>query len=1504
MHNKWILTLHRQLAPSRAASISELNKDLQQQQQQQQLDSPNEPIGLDKRNTSYNNIDGYNDKDYENELNGELDNNLNAYSPHGAYGRQAFEFFTSKASANNLQVVSNEAEISPEVLKLEAGKLNQRFKLQWKRQRRLNVRSAPGKLNNSHLRVSSKAFSSEYDHQGDNLNEPKPSSLLDWSSIYRDQVYRFDGLSKAVVIPKTIYSSSSPSSSSSYQQSFILNDQAKNKINVNENAAENETPPDIPNPKHHREQFIFGSKHTISFWMRHASFKFPPSTSEILSLELTNTNQTKPNNHYSNHEKFHQSSASMNMSKDELDELAKHVKEHIICGSLDSFETPKHPNFTSSSSTTTPTKQKPNQDYHQQHRLNYKHHHYYYALFVRNCKLVLLMRRHLNESRLNDAKNYQPTEWRWSFDTSQSPRSSGSKSPSKSIICDHKWHLYTINVNYPIVELYIDGQQFEENYNNLVIVDDLPLPENANHKHLNGSSSFDANNYNNKKSETEISDNIVLSVGACLDSRRQTWSGHFKGSLSGLSVLMNENDDSNTIECLGKCSEALVSTANSANSLPMQDQQEATSTSKVELPDSLPSSTSKLDNSLISYQESQSKILLNGHDFIDVEDALSQIAYKNNRPLPSIGKRSIIVETNIECHHHHQSQSQSQPQHQFQHTTTNYLEQASQAQHGTFNIPIDPVKVEVSVLPSKNLPVIFINGITSMAREYSPFINGINLFSSINIHIKQIDLQSAQDLSKFTSLKQQSKNPEFHINMSQSAKKSAQEHEVTTSQYADYIEDSNLSNHQSQQQQVVELIEPNLIKHRIEACSINVDPPLNGSYESLLLPIDKMNSLHLYWRESQNGAVIYGVDSVDNYQSILRSMVYRNQEPAYYLERIFKLICSDMNGRLVSNEYSQTLSIIHLNKRTAREEISGAQSEMSATKFSNLRMSSLHTLNEQTPVVDEPYKFNAKRHYDIHQHQQGQQQPSLNLLNLEQTTKLDRIAIAFLVFVISLIVIMIIIALTNLKEPSLKNSSFENSYGSNTNKQLIYGSDQALSYDIDSAQNGCYYGDELMIDDLDESGDEDADEEDDDYNEEEREEEQQVGNVREHKTRKEAERRMMNNEKLPSRYMNSDLHFNQTDCFKNSQIKLRKFHTQTSMESSSTNTGLESLAWDDEALNDDYTIVMNPMIHGIKIKNYRSNKAQEGEIMRTSVTEQRLNKSGSITQKPQTHLSYHSPILTGACSSQTNQDYELEFDEDAASTSSEMGDFRAQSPNNQCHSPSNSRSNLDSSSSSSSGSGSGSCSSDEDIHMNTCKHHRHNDVDDDDNELSVSSGQYEIYHAHQHHFHHTCLKQLDCSNTSSQDSDELSTDTTESADEFIEELGERQEENVARLQDHHESYNPARSNGRQYVRRRARNNSEAQHEASEMNTRNECQSQNRPTFQPNFNLINESDGDNDYASNFNENTTSISWIPSRDDESSGNSIPSMTAALTYDSISSNSEKSVASLTSPSRNDLN
>lgn len=81
----------------------------------------------------------------------------------------------------------------------------------------------------------------------------------------------------------------------------------------------------------------------------------------------------------------------------------------------------------------------------------------HYALYVHNCRLVLLLRREPGSGV--DMNSLRPGEWRW-------------KLPE---VCDKKWHHYAISMNFPQAELCIDGKRFIESKHNPEVLDEWPL---------------------------------------------------------------------------------------------------------------------------------------------------------------------------------------------------------------------------------------------------------------------------------------------------------------------------------------------------------------------------------------------------------------------------------------------------------------------------------------------------------------------------------------------------------------------------------------------------------------------------------------------------------------------------------------------------------------------------------------------------------------------------------------------------------------------------------------------------------------------------------------------------------------------------------------------------------------------------------------------------------------------------------------------------------------------
>lgn len=140
------------------------------------------------------------------------------------------------------------------------------------------------------------------------------------------------------------------------------------------------------------------------------------------------------------------------------------------------------------------------------------------ALFVRNCRLILLLRKNFNDGDLNI---FSPAEWRW-------------KIPQ---VCDNEWHHYALNVDLPRVELFIDGARFEANaedrHTNPEVIDDWPL--HAAH-----------------------GVNTTLTVGACYQGAESRMKHGFSGDISEIKVTLAKTLTAEQIRCGTDCAEHLI----------------------------------------------------------------------------------------------------------------------------------------------------------------------------------------------------------------------------------------------------------------------------------------------------------------------------------------------------------------------------------------------------------------------------------------------------------------------------------------------------------------------------------------------------------------------------------------------------------------------------------------------------------------------------------------------------------------------------------------------------------------------------------------------------------------------------------------------------------------------------------------------------------------------------------------------------------------------------------
>nr|XP_021534371.1 calsyntenin-2 [Neomonachus schauinslandi] len=198
---------------------------------------------------------------------------------------------------------------------------------------------------------------------------------------------------------------------------------------------------------------------------------------------------------------------------------------------------------------------------------------HHYALYVHNCRLVFLLRKDFDQ-----ADTFRPAEFHWKLDQ----------------ICDKEWHYYVINVEFPVVTLYMDGATYEP----YLVTNDWPIHPS----HIA----------------------MQLTVGACWQGGEVTkprFAQFFHGSLASLTIRPGKMESQKVISCLQACKEGL-----DINSLESLGQ-----------------------GIKYHFNPSQSVLVMEGDDIGNINRALQKVSYINSRQFPTAGVRHLRVSSKVQC---------------------------------------------------------------------------------------------------------------------------------------------------------------------------------------------------------------------------------------------------------------------------------------------------------------------------------------------------------------------------------------------------------------------------------------------------------------------------------------------------------------------------------------------------------------------------------------------------------------------------------------------------------------------------------------------------------------------------------------------------------------------------------------------------------------------------------------------------------------------------------------
>uniref|UniRef100_A0A665U9A5 Cadherin domain-containing protein n=1 Tax=Echeneis naucrates TaxID=173247 RepID=A0A665U9A5_ECHNA len=102
------------------------------------------------------------------------------------------------------------------------------------------------------------------------------------------------------------------------------------------------------------------------------------------------------------------------------------------------------------------------------------------------------------------------------------------------------------------------------------------------------------------------------------------------------------------------------------------------------------------------------------------------------------------------------------------------------------------------------------------------------------------------------------------------------------------------------------------IMHNLDTCEVTVvGDELDGEHESLEVDLPQLQQRGLEMSSSNLGLVINGVNTMANYEQVLHLIRYKNWHTEALFDRKFKLVCSELNGRYISNDFKVEVNVIH-----------------------------------------------------------------------------------------------------------------------------------------------------------------------------------------------------------------------------------------------------------------------------------------------------------------------------------------------------------------------------------------------------------------------------------------------------------------------------------------------------------------------------------------------------------------------------------------------------------------
>ena len=164
------------------------------------------------------------------------------------------------------------------------------------------------------------------------------------------------------------------------------------------------------------------------------------------------------------------------------------------------------------------------------------------------------------------------------------------------------------------------------------------------------------------------------------------------------------------------------------------------------------------------------------------------------------------------------------------------------------SIKVPSVYSYVVVLPPEQ-PSITLNGTANIGHDYESFIQGIDLFSTVTISMNH-EIEKDEGTTTGTNGNSNNNNNNNNGNGNKDSSKSNDEDSDPNSSSQEDTDESN-------GQRTSSSSSPNT-EHKLDACTVQVYPPLNSDHEFFKLPVNFMDHLGVHYKQTKDGVVIHG----------------------------------------------------------------------------------------------------------------------------------------------------------------------------------------------------------------------------------------------------------------------------------------------------------------------------------------------------------------------------------------------------------------------------------------------------------------------------------------------------------------------------------------------------------------------------------------------------------------------------------------------------------------------